>query len=337
MGRARQPDPAPESGVRVGGHAPRTVVVLGVGRSGTSAITRGLVALGVELGDRLRPGSGKNPTGFFEDQDILRINKRLKGLCGIRGDSVRLIEPELWQSADVAALRGEAVEVIGRRFGELPLWGYKYGRTLRMLPFWDEVHRALGLDVRYVVALRNPLSVARSRARLDPRRGTQEKSDLEWLVNLVPYFRRVSERAYVVVDYDLLMEDPRGQLERVARWLDLPLTSEVEAAIEAFARDYFKPGMRHSHFAPDDVEGDASVHPLVRDAYGWLNRLARDEIAADSPELWSDWRRIEAGVEALAPLLRHIDRTEAELRRARWNPAGPLQQLPHLWRRLTRG
>jgi hypothetical protein len=40
------------------------VVVLGAGRSGTSAATRGLQALGVDLGDRLRPGGGKNPTGF---------------------------------------------------------------------------------------------------------------------------------------------------------------------------------------------------------------------------------------------------------------------------------
>jgi hypothetical protein len=72
--------------------APVVVVVVGVGRSGTSAITRGVQALGVELGDRLRPAGGKNPTGFFEDQHLLAINQRLKRLLRIRGDSVRLIE-----------------------------------------------------------------------------------------------------------------------------------------------------------------------------------------------------------------------------------------------------
>ena len=41
------------------------IVIVGVGRSGTSAITRGVQALGVELGGHLRPGGGKNPTGFF--------------------------------------------------------------------------------------------------------------------------------------------------------------------------------------------------------------------------------------------------------------------------------
>ncbi len=53
---------------------PCAIVVLGVGLSGTSTVTRGLQALGVELGDQLRPGAGKNPTGFFEDESLLKIN-----------------------------------------------------------------------------------------------------------------------------------------------------------------------------------------------------------------------------------------------------------------------
>ena len=62
---------------------PRAIVVLGAGRSGTSAITRGLQTLGVELGDQLRPGGGKNPTGFFEDESLMKINKRLRKALGL--------------------------------------------------------------------------------------------------------------------------------------------------------------------------------------------------------------------------------------------------------------
>src|SRR6186713_2236429 len=157
----------------------RAIVVLGAGRSGTSAITRAVQAVGVELGDNLRPGGGKNPTGFFEDQDLLALNKRLKRLLDIRGDSVRLIEDQEWQAPAVRALQSEAVLLIRRRFGRSPVWGYKYARTLRMLPFWLDLYRELDLEVGYVMALRNPISVARSRDKLDPRRSTKEKSDLE--------------------------------------------------------------------------------------------------------------------------------------------------------------
>ncbi len=315
----------------------RAVVVLGAGRSGTSTVARGVQALGVELGDKLRPGGGKNPTGFFEDQDLLRLNKRLKRVLGIRGDSVALIEPAQWRSPAVEALRREAVETTRRRFGQYPLWGYKYGRTLRMLPFWEDVYRALDLDVQYVVAVRNPLSVAKSRGKLDPRRGTQEKSDLEWLVNVVPYFGEVRKRPFVVVDYDHIMADPGAELERLATALGLPVTAETRTSIEAYANGFLKPGMRHSRFSPADLDREPGVNQLVRDAYGWLHRLATDDIGPEAPELWADWERIERELAALAPILRHLDRLEADLRRAKWNPAGPLQAVPGLWRWLRRG
>lgn len=186
----------------------RVVVVFGVGRSGTSAVTRGLQALGVELGDKLRPGGGKNPTGFFEDEDLLTLNKRLRKLLGLRAESVSLIEPHQWQTPAVQAFQQEARETIRRRFGSYPLWGYKFAGTLRFLPFWRTVFQSLEVDVRYVMAIRNPISVARSRAKLNPRRGLQKKSDLEWLVHVIPYFREVRERPCVVVDYDLLIPVP---------------------------------------------------------------------------------------------------------------------------------
>ncbi|MFQ5664819.1 MAG: sulfotransferase family protein [Candidatus Binatia bacterium] len=314
----------------------RAMVVVGAGRSGTSAITRGLQALGIELGDHLKPAGGKNPTGFFEDQSLLAINKRLRRILVLRADSVALIEPDQWRAPPVQALHQEAVETIRRRFGRYPLWGYKYGRTLRLLPFWEDVYRSLDLDVRYVVAVRNPLSVARSRAKLDPRRGRQEHSDLEWLVNVVPYFRRIQERPFVVVDYDLLMANPVAQMERVAGALDIPVTAGTKNAIQTYAAEFLRRSMRHSQFSDDDLGCDGRVNVLTRDAYRWLRRLATDEVGPHAAELWEDWQRIEHGVAAMAPVLRHIDQVEAELRRAQRNPLGPLQLVPALWRKLRR-
>ena len=312
---------------------PCAVVVLGAGRSGTSAVTRGLAALGVDLGGRLRRGWGKNPTGFFEDRDILALNRRLKRALGVRGDSVRLIDDAVWDAAPIKALQAEAADTLRRRFGGNPLWGYKYGRTLRFLPFWEGVHDALGLDVRYLFALRNPMSVAASRGKLDPRRGRQQKSDLEWLVNVVPYFRRAASRPLVVVDYDLLLADPAAQLARIAKGLALPPSDPGEIA--AYAEEFLRPGMRHSRFTADDLEDAAD--PLVHDAYRWLRGLASDAVAIGDPALWEDWMRIEGSVNGMAGALNQLDHVEEELRRAKSHPLGALQALPPLWRRLTRG
>jgi hypothetical protein len=314
----------------------RAIVVLGAGRSGTSAVARAVQAIGVELGDRLRPGGGKNPTGFFEDQDLLALNKRLKRLLDIRGDSVRLIEEDEWQAPALRSLQSEAVELIRSRFGGYPIWGYKYARTLRMLPFWLEVYRELDLDVGYVMALRNPISVARSRDKLDPRRGTQEKSDLEWIVNVVPFFRLVRGAALVAVDYDLVMGAPAAQLERMAAALSLPLTDDVRASISAYVSGFLRSDMRHSRFTMEDIERHPTMNVLVRRGYPLLYRLATDEWSPADAAFWEAWAEIEARTAELAPALRHIDRVENELRRAQRNPLGPLQLAPMIWRKLRR-
>src|SRR5262245_29201963 len=285
---------SPSGGVPVAPTQSRAVVVLGVGRSGTSAITRGLVALGVDLGNRLRGATLlKNPTGFYEDTDLLQINKRLKRILDVRGESVRLLPPEWWRQPPVEALQAEAVETIQRRFGASALWGYKYARTLRFMPFWTRVFEAAGVDARYLMAIRNPLSVARSRARLDPWRGTQEQSDLEWLVNVVPYFRMVRERPFLVVDFDLFMADPAVQLERIARALELPYGPEIQQAVRAFGDEFLDPKLRHSRHGADDLERDPRLNRLTRAAYVWLYRLAVDGADPHALELWQDWRQIE--------------------------------------------
>jgi hypothetical protein len=300
----------------------RAIFVVGAGRSGTSAITRGLQALGVELGDNLKAPTDKNPTGFFEDRDLLRIAKRVRSELGLRTESISLIDPPEWSKAEIGVLADEAVATIQERFVQYPLWGFKYAQTLRMLPFWETVAERAGIDLNFVVAARNPLSVAQSRSKLDPLRGVQEKTDLEWLVNVVPYFRRMAAHRFVVVEYDLLMEDPRTQLARMAERLSIPMDAAAQRNTEVFVNEFLKPGMRHTRFMDEDLAQDRKLNPLVRDAYRWLRRLATDEAAADNGELWLDWSRIESQLDAHAPALRHLDYLESELRSRRAGPLG---------------
>lgn len=308
------------------------IVVLGAGRSGTSAITRGLDALGVDLGDNQRLGSGKNPTGFFEDKDILAISRQLKRALGIRGHSLRLLDDAEFDSPRVRALRAQAAEALGRRFGGKPLWGYKYARTLRTLPFWQGVHDALDLDVRYLLALRNPLSVARSRAAINPQRGRQVWSDLEWLVNVVPFFQRTAAAPRAVVDFDRLMAEPEGQLARVARDLGLLLGPDQQSSIDEYAHRFLVKDKPASRFMRDDLVADPSVNRWTAEGYAVLDEAAADELTLDSPAFTRRWADIEAAVADLGPLLAEFDHLRASTVRARWNPTSPVEAMRQVWR-----
>ncbi|TVQ29467.1 MAG: hypothetical protein EA370_15070 [Wenzhouxiangella sp.] len=305
----------------------RAVFVIGAGRSGTSTVARALAALGVDLGQDFKRASRKNPTGFFEDAELLALSKAVRKRIGIRADSVRLIGADSFRKESMADLEDQARHIIRRKFDHAPIWGFKYGRSLRILPFWEPVLAALNIEPSFVVALRNPLSVARSRARLDPRRGQQAVSDLEWLVSIVPYLSRTRPYRLSVVDYDQLMDKPVDQLARIAAQLNLPAELTTIEQIEAYASKFLDKGLRHTRFTDADLDEEPELNPVVRDAYRLLLVLATGQKTCDENEFWNHWKAIEQRVEQLAPMLSLIDAREQERRRIMLSPLGPLQSL----------
>lgn len=314
----------------------RAILVLGAGRSGTSIVTRALQAVGVDLGNDFKPPSRKNPTGFFEDKALLKLSKRLRRKLGLRPDSLRLLDDAVWTGPAIMPFYDEFSATIKDRFGHMPVWGFKYARSMRLLPFWQRLFVQMNISPGYVMPIRNPLSVARSRAKLDAHRGQQENSDLEWLVNVVPYFNRLRGENLVVVDYDRLMQNPVPQLQRIAAQLNLATGAETQQAIRLFADTFLQGSLQHTRFTIADLNNSSDINVLVRDAYAWLDRLAGDEITPATSGLWEAWERVSLRVAALGPVLARLDSLNAELRHAQWNPFSPIPSAWNLARRLAR-
>lgn len=321
-------DPEPASGT---GDGRRTaVIVVGAGRSGTSVLTAGVGALGVDLGDRLKVGGvKKNPKGFFEDTELLSVNHRVHKAFGLRtsGANVRPIDGGAWQTIDLATLQDEAVAIIERRFGRDRPFGLKSGGLLRLLPFWERVFERAGIEPRYVMALRNPLGVADSRANLEVFRGYQEKSDLEWLTQVLPYLDRLRGHPLVVVDYDLLMENPERELHRIANGLGLPIDGDVETDIRHYAEEFATGDLYHHRHDPAALRTRPELNPLTTATYLWLRRLAMDELSVDDPELWQALDDLQERFEAMAPVLRYVDFLEDELKGRYFGLAGLWQKF----------
>jgi hypothetical protein len=256
-------------------------------RSGTSALARGLQMLGVYLGNNFLDTRPDNPTGYWEDKNIYEINERLLAALGLKWEEVALIDDTLWHKPQVETLRTEAVEYLRSQFVSHTLWGFKDPRTIRLLPFWQSVLRRLEVDECYLVVVRNPRSVALS---LRKRHGMDEiTAHFLWLVYMVPYLSEIAGKPFIVADYDLVMADPRQQIERIARGLKIPLNENSTVAIEQFAGDFLDPNLRHSFFKGSDFDTNPKLRPLTREAYLWLRRIAEDRIATDSPRFWSAW------------------------------------------------
>jgi len=305
----------------------RAVLVLGAGRSGTSLTARALQAVGVDLGENFKPASRKNPSGFFEDRALLALSKKLRRSLGLRPESLRLLSDDIWSSTTVTGFLEPFEKTIRRQFGHSDIWGFKYARTMRLLPFWMQLFERMEIEPNFLMPIRNPLSVARSRAKLDKSRGAQEHSDLEWLVNVVPYFPLVKSHRLVVVDYDELLTAPRNELNRIASGLDLDKSEEQESEISNFSDNFIRSGLRHSRFSDDDLQSSEFINPLVKSAYPLLSQLARDEIDPSNEGLWKTWADIHEQLKALAPILNRMDVLAQQLRYAQFNPLSPVSAI----------
>lgn len=312
----------------------RAVLVLGAGRSGTSLTTRALQAAGVDLGDNFKPASRKNPSGFFEDRALLALSKKLRRSLGLRPDSLRLLHDEIWNSPTVTNFLDPFEQIIRQQFGQSKIWGFKYARTMRLLPFWMRLFDRMGIEANFLMPIRNPLSVARSRAKLDKSRGAQEHSDLEWLVNVVPFFRLVQNHRLVVVDYDQLLTGPKHELNRIANGLALDRNDVNESEIKTFCEKFIRSGLRHSRFSIEDLCSNDRINPMIKCAYPWLDKLARDEIDTSSESLWRDWSSIHEQLQTLDPILNRLDELAQQLRHSQFSPLSPASAIYNEFRKF---
>jgi len=287
----------------------RLIVVLGMHRSGTSAITRGLNVLDVELGDRLNPPEeGVNNKGFFEDLDILRLNESMLQTLGSDWHFLASIEPE-----DVITLKNmgfllQAVDIIHKKTQVGSVFGFKDPRTVKLMPFWRQVFEHCGCGVGYVLVLRNPLSVAKS---LEKRDGfSHEKSYMLWLGHVLTSLSNTEEHCRVLVDYDHFMHNPQKALELIAERLDLQINLQ---AFQTYLSEFLDEGLRHTIYSKNDLYIDHACPPLVQELYSSLLECSLDNSLLDKPDFrastkqWvSEFVRLTSNLKWVDELLKQI-------------------------------
>ena len=186
----------------------RIIIVLGMHRSGTSAIARGLKVLGVDLGNKLVPAhEGVNDKGFWEDFEIYMLNEEILNSIDHDWDAIAPIQPILFKNEILSSYKQRAVELLKSKIYKKTILGIKDPRFCILLPFWKEIFDHIGAEIGYIIALRNPISVAHSLEKRDNFNFV--KSHYLWFNHVVQSVLETEGKPRVVVDYDLLMKQRR--------------------------------------------------------------------------------------------------------------------------------
>jgi len=213
-----------------------SLVVLGIHRSGTSALAGVLSLLGIELGDALMPAmEGINPKGFWEHAEIVSIHDQLLDVLGSSWDDESPLPDQWWHSSLVAPLRDRIISILRRDFGNLPVWLIKDPRTCRLLPMWHEILSELACQPLFILTLRNPAEVAQSLRKRDDL--AEEASCLLWLTYMLDAEFQTREQHRVFVAYEHLLTDWRDTVTNIGQTLNFtwPVSAEDAAHnIESF-------------------------------------------------------------------------------------------------------
>lgn len=245
-------------------HRPRghAILVLGMHRSGTSALARTLALCGAGLPATLFPAvPGDNDAGYWESSEVIDFHQRLLWHLGT-GMLDPTLPPEGWLATPIGRWAlDEAIAIASREWGRHPAWVVKEPRMCRLLPLWLEALRRLDRAAVAVHCLREPAEVAASLARRDGME--RDRAELLWLQHVAAAERETRGLPRVFVRYDDLLADWRRVVERVATLLPEGALRPDAASIEAF----LDPGLRRQR-----RPSDAPTAPTVR--------ALRDEVMA---------------------------------------------------------
>ncbi|MCR9257269.1 MAG: glycosyltransferase [Alphaproteobacteria bacterium] len=244
------------------GGRPKALLILGMHRAGTSAITRLVNLLGADLGNDLLPPAEDNLSGFWENREIVAFHHRALRAAVSDWDDFRAIDPAWFESDPAKALADELAEMIGTLFKASPIFAMKDPRACRLVPLWRSALAETGHAPAVILPWRPVGDVA---ASLTTRNGFgAAQSGLLWHRHISDVERETRDLPRSIVSFDAVLDDWRGVADRLSADLDLewPVSTDETAAD---AERFFRPGERHHHGkALDDTRTAAALAPVER-------------------------------------------------------------------------
>ena len=266
----------------------KIIIILGMHRSGTSAVAGALSLLGVDFGRHLMPAAFDNEKGYFENLDVYNVNEAVLSSLGSSWDSVLTLPPEWWRSGELAFYKQHIREIILREFDNGDVFAVKDPRLSRLFPLWQGVLDDLHMDYRFILPVRHPLEVALSLVKRN--NFTVEKGALLWTEYNIEAERHTRAYQRIIMSYSEFLERPEDFLQALAGKFSIGDSQRVREVMPA-VRGFLEPALRHHRV--DVSRKDARLPNFVFTLHGLLADLssgtggtsssvrAMDEIAAE--------------------------------------------------------
>lgn len=259
------------------------VVVMGMHRSGTSALAGVLARLGCDLPATEMPTTKSNSKGFYESNEIYLLNNNLLESAGLDWQDWQPF-PQNWQKSPRAVEFATRVkDVFSAEFADSSLFVVKDPRICRLFPIWKQVLQNANCEPAIVHTHRNPLEVATS---------LESRNRIPKTIGLLIWLRYVLDSEFhtrgmlrTFTSYTQILKNWPSETDKIET--DLKLTFPRRSIrSQSDIHNFLTQDLKHFSFKTADVSEDPMVPVWVRDVFLIMERWSETgEKAADRKKL----------------------------------------------------
>jgi hypothetical protein len=211
---------------------PKLMLVLGMHRSGTSAVTGLLGHAGFALPSNPDPPDGDNPTGYWEPRRIRDVHDQQLIRCQSWWDDP-LLPVLAWQPQRQEEVVDQLERALAEDFAGMPADGVaivKDPRQCRLMPLWLALLERHKLAAQVLLVVRRPEDVVASLARRDNL--PPDRTLLLWLTHTLEAELHSRSLPRLILSYESLLRDPAAVVKACQQLAGLPeqtLTADLQA------------------------------------------------------------------------------------------------------------
>jgi glycosyltransferase involved in cell wall biosynthesis len=250
---------------------PRTcLLILGMHRSGTSAITRILNLMGAELPKQVLGAKPGNEAGHWEPERLVLLHDQMLAEAGSSWRDLRALDLARLSADRLAYYKLTIQSIIQEEFGDANVFVLKDPRICRFIPLYRTALSELGVQIRPIIMIRNPLEVSASLLARDNMSNTNGL--LLWLRHCLDVEKDTREMNRVFVSYDHVVNDVTGVMERLRRsFVGYPVSNVLD--INNIAVRFISSDLRHQAKSSDDLGYNSLTRTWINQTYRALQAL----------------------------------------------------------------
>jgi hypothetical protein len=254
-------------------HGDRTcLLILGMHRSGTSAITRVLNLMGAELPKQMVGAKLGNESGHWEPEQLVLLHDQMLTEAGSSWRDLRPLDLAQLSGDRLAHYISTIQSIIREEFGSANVFVLKDPRICRFIEVYKTVLSELGVRMQPIIIIRNPLEVSTSLSARDNIPSAHGL--LLWLRHCLDVEKHTRDMSRVFVSYDCVVNHTQNVisylLESLGKYLPIsPNSSDINSRVFQFIRR----DLRHQAISPADMDHNLLTKTWINEAYRALNAL----------------------------------------------------------------